>query len=487
MNTPLYTTEEIRQLESLSLQKGISETTLMETAGAASFEVIRANYPLIKTMIVCCGPGNNGGDGYVVARLAQEWGIDVCLYYLSDPAQLTGAAKEAADKYSKDIKAYQEKTKFVADVLVDALFGTGLQREVNGLFKQCIDNMNQSQIPIVALDVPSGLNADCGKVYGTAIKAQHTVTFIGEKRGLYTGIAANYCGKIHCHDLHISTDVFEQCPAKAEHLEWNKDNPYLAPRDKASHKGQYGHTLVIGGDYGMAGAARLCAEAAARVGSGLTSVATHIEHIAANVAARPEIMCHGLHEPEALRALIKKATVLAIGPGLGQSDWSNALFKIAMAAELPMVVDADGLNLLAHHPLQRDRWILTPHPGEAARLLQGSVADVQNDRFGAASAIQDQYGGICVLKGVGTVIALPGESFAISNYGNPGMASGGMGDVLTGVLAGLLAQGIPLQEAAKLGVVVHGLAADKAALQGERGLLAQDLMAHMRSLVNPHE
>jgi len=255
-------------------------------------------------------------------------------------------------------------------------------------------------------------------------------------------------------------------------------------RPKDAHKGNFGHVLVVGGNKGMCGAARLAAEAAARIGAGLISVATRTEHILAITAARPELMCHGIQTGADLTPLLARATVLLIGPGLGRDAWAQALYQHALASPLPKVVDADALNLLSVKPTRQNNWILTPHPGEAGRLLGCSLATIQADRVLAAKQLQECYQGVVVLKGAGSIVQSSCTSYLCA-AGNPGMASGGMGDVLGGVIAGLLAQGFELEKAASLGTLLHALAGDKAATEGgERGLLAMDLMPYLRKLVN---
>ena len=258
----------------------------------------------------------------------------------------------------------------------------------------------------------------------------------------------------------------------------------LLRRERCAHKGHYGHVLIIGGDHGYSGAARLAGEAALRVGAGLVSIATRIEHAGLMNINRPELMCHGVTGSEQLAVLLDKASVVVVGPGLGQSAWAKTLFLQALAVKKPLLIDADGLNLLAQFPQTNPNWILTPHPGEAARLLGCPTTTIQEDRFAAALALQVKYQGVIVLKGAGTLICSE-EECAVSNSGNPGMASGGMGDVLAGVIAGLVAQGLFLKNAAQQGVYGHGRAADLAVEQeGERGLLASDLMPYLRQWVN---
>lgn len=270
-----------------------------------------------------------------------------------------------------------------------------------------------------------------------------------------------------------------------QNLAWPLLSQQFDRRNRAAHKGDFGHVLVIGGDYGMGGAVRLAAEAALRVGAGLVSVATRAEHVALVNSNRPEIMCHAVKNAADLSDLIQKATAIVIGPGLGKSEWSLELLKVALNAKQPKIIDADALNLLSEQEYKYCNWILTPHVGEAARLLHCTIEQVQADRIKTVKKLSDQYGGIIVLKGAGTLIQCEDERPYICNAGNPGMASGGMGDVLSGVLGGLLAQNFSLLSAAKTGVLLHAMAGDLAAANGERGLLASDLMPYLRQLVNP--
>lgn len=258
----------------------------------------------------------------------------------------------------------------------------------------------------------------------------------------------------------------------------------LIPRKKDAHKGDFGHVLIIGGDYGMAGAVRMAGEAALRVGAGLVTIATRTEHVSAISSSRPELMCYGVSNFQHLTPLLKRATIVVLGPGLGQSDWSQEIFQ-AINCNQPKVVDADGLNLLAKLPQKRQDWILTPHLGEAARLLQSTADEIQKNRIQSIQQLQKNYGGVVVLKGAGSLILTPEQELDQCTAGNPGMASPGMGDVLSGVIAGLLAQHLTPGNAAKTGVLIHALAGDKAAGEHPRGLLALDLMPYLRILVNP--
>lgn len=263
---------------------------------------------------------------------------------------------------------------------------------------------------------------------------------------------------------------------------------FLPPRQRDAHKGHFGHVLIVGGDHGMPGAARMAGESALRTGAGLVTVATRPEHISAIIAGRPELMCHGVKKASDLEILFKRATTIVLGPGLGRSAWSKELFACVMQSSLPLVVDADALFWLAQFELSRENWVLTPHPGEAANLLQTKSQGIQENRLGALGMLQQQYGGVIVLKGAGTLVLGKSHQPHICPSGNPGMATGGMGDILSGIIAALIAQGIELEHAAQIGVSLHAQAGDHIAKKlGERGMLATDLLPYIRELVNPHE
>jgi NAD(P)H-hydrate epimerase len=481
----LYRNEQIRELERLAIQEhGVAGFELMSRAGDALFQHLNRLCPKAQSIAVFCGSGNNAGDGYIVANLLLNAGLKVCVYSVAYTCQLKGDALTAYQHYSSahgKVIQYQARLSLNTDVIIDALFGSGLNKPVTGLYANAIETINQNRAFVLAVDIPSGLNADTGNVMGCAVKASATVTFIGLKQGLFTGQAADYCGDIVYESLAIANAVLAtQVPAAVRVIH----QPFPR-RLRCTHKGSYGHVLIVGGEQGYSGAARLAGEAALRVGSGLVSVATRPVHASLLNINRPELMCHGIESAEQLMPLLAKASVIAVGTGLGQSDWAiELLITAVLATQKPLIMDADALNLLAVNPAINPNWILTPHPAEAARLLNCTTADVQQDRFAAVSALQAKYQGVAILKGAGTLIASD-EGIAISNTGNAGMASGGMGDVLTGVLAGLVAQGLSLEQAAQQGVFLHGKAADYAVLvDGERGLLASDLLPYLRRGIN---
>ncbi|WP_431637409.1 NAD(P)H-hydrate dehydratase [Dyella sp. KULCS107] len=480
----LYTVEQVRALDRHAIDVlGIPGFELMRRAAAAGLASLRRHWPQARRLAVWCGPGNNGGDGYLLGALAKEAGLQVELIALS--GQATGDALQARTAFEfagGRVHLFDPAAPWPdVDVHVDALYGSGLNRAPEAPVAALIQRINAGGKPVLALDVPSGLDADRGTCPGAAVRAKVTVCFIAAKRGLYTGVASDYVGELELDTLQLPTSLWQAQPADGELLRPTS----LPPRPRVAHKGDHGHLLVVGGDHGMGGAIRLCGEAALRAGAGLVSVATRDVHVVALNAGCPELMARGVDGPQAIAPLIERADVLAVGPGLGQGAWGHALWLTALDSDCPLVLDADGLNLLAREPRRFDRAaVLTPHPGEAARLLGVDIATVQADRFASARELAHRHGAVVVLKGAGSLVAHPDGRLAACPWGNPGMAVAGMGDVLTGVIAGLLAQGATAWEAACLGVGLHARAGDAAAEAGERGLLASDLFGPLRRLGN---
>lgn len=495
----LYSTEQVRELDRLAIQNyGIAGIDLMNRAGRFTFRMLRKTYPKVKHIAILCGSGNNAGDGYIIAALAQLRGFTVDALYCTEPEKLQGDARQAyqfAIKNQVSIRAFdlehwhQHFVPLPAEqiVFIDALLGTGLKGDVRARYKTAINCLNQHPAPVVAVDIPSGLSADTGKDLGIAVKASITASYIGLKQGLFTGKAGNYCGSICFDDLGVPPEVYTHFDPQVRRLELESLLPHLPQREQHAHKGHFGHVLVIGGDQGFGGAVIMAAEAAARSGAGLTTVATHPNHIPALLARCPEIMARGVSRAEDLKPLINSASVIVVGPGLGQSKWSHTLLDQALQSSVPLVVDADALNILSQRKEchKRENWLLSPHPGEAARLLNTDVQQIQSQRFDAVSMLQNKWGGHIILKGAGTLIAHPDGNISLCDQGNPGMASGGMGDVLSGILGGLIAQKLDLDLAARLAVCVHATAADIAVKErGQRGLLASDLIPYVRQLLN---
>ncbi|WP_227370161.1 NAD(P)H-hydrate dehydratase [Halomonas sp. M20] len=491
---PLYLAEQVREIDRRTIaadrEKGLDGFDLMQLAARAAYDEIRLRWPGVQRLCVLCGAGNNAGDGYVMAALAAQGGLSVQLVALRDPRELKGDAARAAEMAESagvDAVPWQENIALEGDVIVDALLGTGVGGEVREPYTAAIETINASDLPVLAIDIPSGLAADTGAVLGCAVVADVTVTFIADKLGLHTGQAANHAGNVVFRPLDIEAQMHQDLPPVAELLKISVIAKALPPRRRGSHKGNFGHVLVIGGAPGFGGAALLASEAAARLGAGKISLATAPEHVGASLIRTPEIMARGVRGVSDVKPLLEDASVIVIGPGLGQGAWGQGMLQAALASDKPLVVDADGLNLLATHwpEEKRDDWVLTPHPGEAARLLDSSAKKIEADRLSAIRALQRKRGGTILLKGAGTLVAGP-DRVAVCPYGNPGMASGGMGDVLSGMLGALIAQGLEIEQAAQVGVILHALAADHAAFDaGERGLLAGDLASYGRFLANP--
>ncbi|MGH8077149.1 MAG: NAD(P)H-hydrate dehydratase [Lysobacter sp.] len=484
----LFDVAALRAIEAHAVQASGDERELMRRAGLAAWRDVLEHWPQAQRLLVICGPGNNGGDGYELARHAQESGRHVRVVRLpahsprSEPARQACADYAAAggriDPFAGDLEA--------ADVVVDALFGIGLSRAPDPAATALIEAINLQSTPVLTLDVPSGIDADRGSAPGAAVVATRTLEFIVPKAGLRTGIALDHVGTraLAMLDVTQSADARRAC---AEGLQVDALTRWLRPRTRDSHKGMHGRVLCVGGDHGSGGAILLCAQAAARSGAGWTQVATRAAHVSALLARLPEAMADGIDDGAALSLRLGRADVVAIGPGLGQGEWARQLLATALSADKPLVLDADALNLLSEimEPLRADA-ILTPHPGEAARLLGIDTREVQVDRFQAANALCERYRCVVVLKGAGTIIAAPDQTPHVIDAGNPGLAVAGMGDVLTGVIAALAAQGLPAFDAASCGALLHAAAGDAAACEsGERGLLPTDLMPWLRLLANP--
>lgn len=482
----LYTAEQTRELDRLAIEQcGISGYELMQRAGQSAFDQICRQWPDARQLAIFCGAGNNAGDGYVVARLAKQAGMTANVYYLANPEGLKAEAQQA---WQACVDAGGVIEPFVSgmhrdtDVVVDALMGTGLDRELKDEWLTAVDCMNVSPWPVLAIDIPSGLHADSGQVMGAAVRADSTVAFIGLNRGLFTGQAPEYTGEIVFDDLQVDESCYQAVSSDASLMPDDIVN-YLHPRSRDLHKGLCGHVLVIGGNTGMAGATTLAGKAALRAGAGLVSIATRPEHVNAVVSAQPELMVHGIEDGMALKPLLAKASVVVIGPGLGQDQWARALLNKVLESRLPAVVDADALNLLAKEPSRCENWVITPHVAEAARLLGVSTEEISADRFHAVQQLQHQFGGIALLKGAGTLVSSP--QIRVCRHGNPGMATAGMGDMLSGIIAALMAQGLSHEHAAELGVWTHAMAGDmEAEKRGERGLVATDLLPWIRQILN---
>ena len=490
----LYTTDQSRELDRLAIDEaGIAGYELMCRAAEAAFRRLRFFWPGGSgRLLVLTGPGNNGGDGYVIARLAHEAGLPVSLIAAADGDCLQGDAARARQDWMAcggEESPCDGRLPGDAGLIVDALLGTGLSRAPEGRIAELVTLANAHPAPVFAVDCPTGLDADSGVIPGDCIRAAHTATFIGRKRGLYTGQARAVTGRVHFERLAVPDAVYQGMTPAAFLIERRDVAALLPPRLPTAHKGHHGHVVIVGGDHGMGGAAILAAEAALRGGAGRVSLLTRPAHVGAALSRSPEIMAMGLQRSSQARTVLASADVVVVGPGLGQSTWARSLWTQVLDCGRPLVVDADGLNLLAAGvgslPIGS---ILTPHPGEAARLLELNTLEVERDRFQALDSLVGRYAATVVLKGAGTLVGAPDWPLHVCDAGNPGMAVAGMGDVLAGLIAALRAQGLDTRDAAAAGVWLHASAGDLAAReQGVRGLQPTDLLAHLLRVVNPPE
>ena len=495
----LYSAAQTRLLDHFAIESlGIPGLVLMERAGQACFQQIMAYWPGLSRIHIFCGSGNNAGDGYVIASQAQLAGLEVCVFQLGKSSKLgedAAVCRKRAISLGVRLESVQSNDELAllkgdslgkADLFVDALLGTGVRGEVKGLYAKLITLMNAAPTPVFSVDTPSGLCVDTGTVLGVAVVADLTLTFIALKKGLLTGQGPAMAGRLLFDNLQLPASIYQQIDAQAYRAGLLEISPVLPVRKRTSHKGHYGHVLILGGDTGMAGAALMAGIAAARTGAGLISIGTRPENCAAVTAHQPELMCRGINHRDDLMALLDKASVVVLGPGLGQSAWSQMLLLETVNSGKPAVIDADGLNLVSSMPALslHSLCVLTPHSKEASRLLNCSTEEVECDRFAAVQAIVKKYKACVVLKGAGSLIC-DENKVLVASVGGPAMASGGMGDVLSGVVGALLAQGLTPYAAARSGVILHGHAADTLAeSEGECGLLATDLIPLIRQLLN---
>lgn len=457
VSPPLYMAADIRAIEQQWLAAH-PEAALMEKAGTAVAELAGAlanesGAPIL----ILAGPGNNGGDAYVAARLLREQGFRVLVVSRADPSHLTPDAARARAGWRESggtiLNEIPHPQAF--SLVIDGLFGVGLQRDISGDDARWIGQANDLACPKLAIDLPSGLDSDSGQVRGCALRADHTITFLGLKPGLLTADGPDYAGTLHLDTLGVDPRGMPKTPGIA--LTQLAPQHHLPARAQNSHKGLYGHVGIIGGQNGMVGACLIAGRAALQQGAGSVTLGTLDERIVVDYA-EPRLM---FAVPETL--LATPMSVLAMGPGLGQSPRAHALLETALAAPCPLVLDADALNLLASDPdlarqaaRRRHPTLLTPHPGEAARLLNTTGADIQANRLEAARTLSQQYHAEIALKGAGTVIAHPNGRYAINTSGGPWLAQAGSGDRLTGMVAALLGQGMGAGDALEAAVWLHG-------------------------------
>ncbi|TLY77418.1 MAG: NAD(P)H-hydrate epimerase [Gammaproteobacteria bacterium] len=460
----LYSTAQVRALDAHAIEVlGIPGYTLMKRAGEAALRYLRTRWPTAHRIVIVCGGGNNGGDGYVLARFAQAAGLTVTVLAAIAPEQLRGDARHAYEDFRASdgrVRSLTPELLGEGEVIVDALLGTGLRGGVRDDLARVIREINSAGRPVFALDVPSGLDSDAGVPLGHTVRADCTVTFVGLKTGLFIGDGPEFAGTVFFDDLELSAAPPAQFKPRLERIVEAEIHRALPRRARAAHKGDFGRVLIVGSGTGMPGAVRLAGEACLRVGAGLVTVAVAPENVAAIAAGRPELIC-------------------------GRTSWARSALDAVLRSDKSLVVDADALNLIAEAGARaRDHWILTPHPGEAGRLLGMRTDEIQRDRLSALDRLIERYDGTIVLKGAGTLVGATRRTPGLCERGNPGMASAGTGDVLTGAIAGILAQCRDTWLAARAGVLVHALAGDAAARSGERGLLASDVARELHNCVN---
>ena len=472
----LYTAEQSRAIDELALERlNVSSNVLMQRAAQFSFDVALKYWPNMNSVSVFAGKGNNAGDAFLFARLAQDYGIRVQLFMMTD---LSGLNEEAKLAYKKiDLSSVQKELSFSdisGDLIIDGLIGTGLRGAADGPYDEAIRLMNETNIPILSLDIPSGVNASTGAVVNDAVMADITTTFISLKIGLYVGKGRVHSGDIKMDSLGVPNALLSSFPG----IELSVFEPaQLPPMAIDSYKNRQGHLLIIGGDEGMPGSILMAAEAALRSGAGLVTVATRAEHMSLLVSRIPEVMVAEA-DIEDLSKSYSKYDAILIGPGLGRNRWGKTLYEACQSWDVPLVVDADGLFWMAKEgrPVS-DTVIVSPHVGEAARLLGVDSSLIEQDRIKWAKEIRDRFGAIGVVKGPGSVV-FGHKKISICEHGNPGMATAGMGDVLSGVIAGFVVQKFADFEAClEIAVLLHSAAADEAAKDlGQRSLMATDVI-----------
>ena len=499
----LYSASETRKIDGLAIkEKGITGYSLMQMAAEFSLDVILSEFNPVEELIIFCSKGKNSGDGFLLGSFAKEFGLKVTVVMSNAPNELKGVSKKAfAEMKESKVKTVSnksiEKLK-VSDkaVIVDALIGTGLKGNLRKNIKDSILALNKLgvKLPVLSLDIPSGVNPDTGNVDDICVYADITATFVAQKKGCFTSIGKKASGEVIYSDLEIPKRIFSAVASSSYVVDYEDSISRVVYREQDAHKGNFGHVLVIGGDKGLGGAGLLSSRAAVYSGAGLTSLVTRPEHVIASLVSCPEVMVKGVDSGQDLEEHLVKPNVIAIGPGLGQSAWSEQMvqrvFWEAEKRDISVIMDADALNLLTTLKLSSNlpqKLILTPHPGEASRLLNTTVTEIESDRFSAAAKIQKKFNATVVLKGSGTIICNQSsgtQKWGICGSGNPGMATGGMGDVLTGIIAGILAQGLTLKDAAEAGVDLHAKAADQASLEfGEAGLTSSDVINELRYLL----
>jgi len=489
----IYPSSVVRDIDNYAIYNmEISTYDLMLEAGKTIHRFIHEYFPSIKKIVLFCGVGNNGGDGFVLARLLMESGLNVIVVKIEPINGYPEAAEKALSLYLRSgghVLTFEGDVDFLAklnaDLYIDAILGLGVSRSVTGLYLEAINYLNSLDSPILSIDIPSGLNSDTGMPMKTAVRADITLVLVALKQGLFLGSAADYVGKIFFESLNITKKVYDNFKPSLKMMDASILPAILPKRLASSHKGSHGTLLIVGGDENMGGAVSLAAESALRSGIGMVKIATHPKNRDFILRKIPEVLCYGIVKRKQLEPLLGGINAIVLGPGLGKSIWSKELYDIAINSNIPLVVDADALSFLSKAKQKRNNWILTPHPGEAGMLLDTNSESIQSDRVNSISRISKNYGGVVVLKGHNTLVMKDKDKFPkVCRYGNPGMATAGMGDLLAGMIGSFLAQKISLTDASLAGVMIHALAGDSASKEGEKGMIPSDLIPYIRKLVD---
>ena len=495
----LYSAKESAKIDRLAISiDKVPAFELMQRAAESAFNLLNGEWPEEKKITVFCGKGNNAGDGYLLASIAKERGFEVVVITPKNQKNLTTLCKRARS-VAKDNKIKICSFKNINNlninnsVFVDALLGTGLKNQLRKEYMELVQYINTKGQKIMALDIPTGICSDTGKELGDSIKADITVSFIAPKKGCFTSSGRASSGLLIQKDLGIKRSTRNLVKSNCATLDTHKLLNKISNRNPNSHKGSYGHVMIIGGDSGYGGAGLLASKAAAFSGSGLVTLATRKEHISSSLISCPEVMVKGVESGQDLDELISSPDTMVVGPGLGKSAWSQQLlqrvFLEAKRRKFNLVLDADGLNLVSSLNLRlpSKNAVITPHPGEASRLLGKSISFIEEDRFRAAKLLQNKYQSVVVLKGPGTLICYEQagkQKTMVCEYGNPGMAKGGSGDVLAGIIGSLLAQGLNTRDSSLLGVDLHSISADLSSLEkGEAGMMPSDIIENVPILL----
>lgn len=494
LSNALFSIQSVKALDKLAIAKGISGYELMCRAGEAAADFIENKWPHVKTAAIFCGSGNNGGDGYVLARLLVQKGHQVLVFAADNQSPKTETAQKAQQDFLGtgfkilEIEAASDlSNRTDIDLVVDALLGIGIKAPLKESYANLIQLINQIDAKVLALDVPSGIDADTGSVVNQAVSADVTLTFIGTKLGLCMGEALEYAGHLEFASLNVPAEIYQEVPILAERVTYPEVLQYLPNISVTQHKGKNGRVMIVGGGaVQYSGAVCLAGEAALRVGAGLVSASVAPPSLPMMARAPAELMCYAESNCEALSEIVARQDALVVGPGLSQNTWAQQIFAMVKDLTMPMVVDADGLNWLAKNPQKKANWILTPHPGEAARLLGISIEECESNCLQTARRLQEKYGGTIVLKGASTVIVDDAPKAFLIEGKVPALAVGGTGDVLAGMIGGFLATGLEKTTSAQLAVCLHREAGWIEQSFGKRGMIASELFPHIRTLLDPH-